>query len=60
MKKSFAPRNLIPVEQTWDLSPLIDSIETYNAGIAQIEKTHFYLIKNTLVILLILHLSYKY
>jgi len=38
MKKSFAPRNLIPVEQTWDLSPLIDSIETYNAGIAQIEK----------------------
>ncbi|MGE7769998.1 oligoendopeptidase F [Viridibacillus arvi] len=38
MKKSFAPRHLIPVEQTWDLSPLIDSIETYNAGIAQIEK----------------------
>ncbi|MGE7924798.1 oligoendopeptidase F [Viridibacillus arvi] len=38
MKKSFAPRHLIPVEQTWDLSPLIDSIEAYNAGIAQIEK----------------------
>ncbi|MGE7621499.1 oligoendopeptidase F [Viridibacillus sp. NPDC096237] len=38
MKKSFAPRNLIPVEQTWDLSPLMDSIETYNAGVAQVEE----------------------
>lgn len=38
MKKSFAPRNLIPVEQTWDLSPLMDSVETYNAGVAQVEE----------------------
>ncbi|MBK3494950.1 oligoendopeptidase F [Viridibacillus sp. YIM B01967] len=38
MKKSFPPRIEIPVEQTWDLSPLIASDEAFFAGIAEVEQ----------------------